>query len=79
MTTTSLCDCLSSVQPVELVGMRLLKAHPAPSLLPVLPRETLVEAVTEIVAYTNACAATVKRLTNLAPIPLLIPIPEFGL
>jgi hypothetical protein len=81
MTVESLRDCLAATAPVDLLGMRLLKACPQPGLYPTdLPRETLKEAVSEIVDYTGRCAAAARRLSHLAPIPLTtIPILEFGL
>jgi hypothetical protein len=81
MTVESLRNCLVAALPLDLLGMRLLQACPQPGLYPTdLPRETLKEAVSEIVDYTGRCAAVVRRLSNLAPIPLTtIPILEFGL
>lgn len=81
MTVESLRDCLAATAPVDLLGMRLLKACPQPGLYPTdLPRETLKAAVLEIVDYTGCCAAAARRLSHLAPIPLTtIPILEFGL
>ncbi len=72
--------CLAATPPVELLGMTLLKQG-SPRLHPVdIPRDTLREAVTELIAYTGRCTAAVQRLNNLAPIPLMrISIPEFGL
>jgi hypothetical protein len=81
-TTENLCDCLAHIEPVDLLGMRLLKeARPSSGLHPAdLSRETLTQAVTEIVAYTGRCVQTAGRLRDLAPIPLTtIPILEFGL
>ena len=81
MTVETLRDCLAATAPVDLLGMRLLKACPQPGLYPTdLPRETLKEAVSEIVDYTGRCAAAARRLSHLAPIPLTtLPILEFGL
>lgn len=72
--------CLAATPPVELLGMTLLKQG-SPRLHPVdIPRDTLREAVTELIAYTGRCAAAAQRLSNLAPVPLMrISIPEFGL
>ena len=66
-------DCLASVEPVDLQGMRLLKACPtATGLFPQnIPRETVKEAVIELVQYTERCNSVARRLRNLAPIPLL--------
>ena len=66
-TVESLRDCLAATAPVDLLGIRLLKACPQPGLYPLvsgtetyLPRETLKEAVSEIVDYTGRCAAAVE-------------------
>lgn len=77
----TLSEIIMSVSPINLLGMRLLKMCPQPGLYPTdLPRETLKEAVSEIVDYTGRCAAAARRLSHLAPIPLTtIPILEFGL
>ena len=73
--------CLASVAPVELKGMRLLEAQPhLISGTAHIPRAPLIEAVTEIVAYTGRCTAAARQLEDLAPIPLLsISILEFGI
>ena len=72
--------CLASIAPVELKGMGLLREQPhliAGSSR--IPRPQLVEAVTEIVAYTGRCAAAARQLANLTPIPLLsATLLEFG-
>ncbi len=72
--------CLSSIAPVELKGMGLLREQPhLITGTARLPRETLVEAVTELVTYTGRCAAAARQLTNLTPIPLLTAsVLEFG-
>jgi len=73
--------CLASIATVELKGMGLLREQPhfiAGSSR--IPRPQLVEAVTEIVAYTGRCATAARQLANLTPIPLLtVSILEFGL
>lgn len=81
MTVNILRDCLMTAVPVELLGMRLLQACPQSGLYPTdLPRETLKDAVSEIVDYTGRCATVARRLSDLAPTPLTsIPILEFGL
>jgi hypothetical protein len=80
-TLESLRDCLAATAPVDLLGMRLLRASPQPGLCPGdVPRETLKEAVSEIVDYTGRCVAAAQRLSHLAPIPLTtIACLEFGL
>ncbi len=81
MTADTLRECLAATDPVDLLGMRLLQMCPQPGLYPTdLPRETLKEAVSEIVDYTGRCAAAARRLSHLAPIPVTsIQILEFGL
>ncbi|HRL13916.1 MAG TPA: hypothetical protein PKX07_18690 [Aggregatilineales bacterium] len=77
MTSELLRDCVAGVTPVDLLGMRLLKACPQPADL---PRETLTQAVIEIIEYTGRCQAAAQRLSQLAPIPLItVAIPEYGL
>jgi len=73
--------CLTTVAPVELLGMGLLRQQPhLIGTPPSIPRSVLVEAVTEIVAYTGRCAAAVRQLANLTPIPLTTAsVLEFGL
>lgn len=73
--------CLASIAPVELKGMGLLREQPhliAGSAR--IPRPQLVEAVTEIVAYTGRCATAARQLANLTPVPILTArVWEFGL
>ena len=77
MSAEQLHDCLAAVEAVDLLGLRLLRAHARPDDL---PRETLTEAVTEIVDYTGRCAATARRLSDLTPVPLTtLELLEFGL
>ncbi len=73
--------CLASAPPVELQGMRLLKERPHfLSDAPQIPREALVAAVTQIIEYTDRCAAAARKLADLGPIPLTsATIPEFGI
>ena len=78
----TLHQCLNSIEPVDLAGMRLLKACPtATGLFPQnVPRSLVKDAVIELVQYTETCNATARRLSNLAPVPLLtIDQLEFGL
>jgi hypothetical protein len=81
ITVESLRVCLAAIEPVDLLGMRLLKACPQPGLYPTdIPRETLKEAVAEITEYTGRCMAAAQRLSHLTPISLTtIDILEFGL
>ena len=73
-------SCLVSVPPLDLKGMRLLREQPhLLSGTARVPRPQLVEAVTEIVAYTGRCTAAARSLANLTPIPLLsVSLGEFG-
>lgn len=77
----ALRDCLASTAPVELEGMRLLKERPhflSGSLQ--IPREQLVAAVTELIEYTDQCAAAARKLADVGPVPLTsTTILEFGL
>jgi hypothetical protein len=45
-----------------------------------IPRDQLVEAVTELIGYTERCAAASVKLAGLAPVPVTAaPVLEFGL
>ena len=77
-----LTEVINTVPPIDLMGMRLLKACPtATGLFPQnIPRETVKEAVIELVQYTERCNSTARRLRNLAPIPLTnLSLIEYGL
>ena len=85
-TADTLRACLAATDPVDLLGMRLLQqrleqARPLTGLYPTdLPRETVKQAVSEIVDYTGRCAAVARRLSHLAPVPVTtISILDFGL
>ncbi len=84
LTLTSLRDCLAQIEPVQLLGMELLKqhsAHPQGHWFPVgIPRNQLVDAVTELVGYTRRCAYAAEQISQLTSVPLTtICILEFGL
>ena len=82
MTVETLRACLAATDPVDLLGMRLFRTCPQPGLYPTtdLPRETVKQAVSEIVDYTGRCAAAARRLSHLAPVPATtICVLEFGL
>ena len=74
-------ECVLAVAPLDLKGMGLLRKQP--HLLtgtPSIPRDQLIEAVTEIVAYTARCAEAVRQLATLTPIPLTtVDIEGYGL
>jgi hypothetical protein len=87
-TQDSLRDCLAGLPPVELKGMALLRERrPDRQFFPQLeseqlgiPRETIAEAVTEIVAYTERCRRAAQQLAKLTPIPLTaFSILEYGI
>lgn len=81
ITADSLESCLAAIDPVDLMGMRLLQTCPQQGLYPVdLARETVQQAVAEIVDYTGRCNTTAKRLSQLPPVPVTtIAVLEFGL
>jgi hypothetical protein len=93
LTVESLRDCLAGLPPVELKGMALLRdakhlqRHPNRQFFPQIesgqigiPRETIAEAVTEIVSYTERCRRAAQQLAKLTPIPLTaFSILEYGI
>ena len=84
LTLTSLRDCLTQIEPVRLLGMELLKqhsAHPQGQWFPAgIPRNQLVDAVTELVSYTRRCAYAAEQIGQLTSVPLtFISIVEFGI
>jgi hypothetical protein len=78
ISTEALRDTLAQVEPVNLLGVRLLEAHPTPTTASI-PRETLKEAVSELIAYTQTCQNITHNLRQLKPIPLDIVLWEYGL
>lgn len=84
LTLTSLRDCLAQIKPVQLLGMELLKqnsAHPQGHWFPAgIPRNQMVEAVTELVGYTRRCAYAAQQISQLTSVPLTSIVNlEFGL
>ena len=84
LTLTSLRDCLTHIEPVQLLGMELLKqhsAHPQGQWFPTgIPRNQMVDAVTELVGYTRRCAYAAEQINQLTSVPLTaIALLEFGL
>ena len=72
MTATNLRDCLLSLPPLELLGMRLLKESPHAGFFPSdVPRETLKAAVVEMIDYGERCQHAARRLSKLAPVPII--------
>jgi hypothetical protein len=76
-----LMSCIASTAPLELKGMGLLREQPRLIAgFASVPRAQIVEAVTEIVAYTGRCAAAARSLASLTPIPLMNALVwEFGI
>ena len=87
MTANGLREILAGLEPVELKGMALLRerrpqGHFFPPLTgdSKLSRETLVEAVKEIIIYTESSSKMAFRLTGLNPIPMTaFSVLEYGL
>ena len=73
--------CLAAIPALELKGMGLLREQPQfLAGAAQIPRRQLVEAVTEIIAYTGRGVTATRSLANLAPIPLLTAsVLEFGI
>lgn len=76
-----LMSCIASTAPLELKGMGLLREQPRLIAgFASVPRAQIVEAVTEIVAYTGRCAAAARSLASLTPILLMNALVwEFGI
>ena len=93
LTVSGLRDCLAGIPPIELKGMALLRQSKSPERPPQgqifpqparepsgIPREAIVEAVTELIAYTERCRRAAQQLATLAPIPLTaFSILEYGI
>ena len=82
--TSKLCSILEALEPIKLKGLDLLQSKQHSSgLLPepaTIPRETLRDAVLELISYTDACARTIQRLWDVPPVPLTaFPIVEWAL
>jgi hypothetical protein len=78
MTANDLRDVLLGLPELALIGTALLEA--STGFFPVdVPRDTLREAVVEMVAYTESCQSAARRLRDLTPIPLTVEVPEYAL
>ena len=64
---STLLDCLETTPVVSLQGLTLIEQ---PSLLTTAHRDTVRDAVVELIAYTNRCAQAIERLRDLPPRPL---------
>ena len=65
-------ECLLGAEPFELKGTQLLRQGRVPGALFAqgVPREALLDAVNEVVAYSERCAAATRRLSALPSVPL---------
>jgi hypothetical protein len=84
LNTSKLCSTLAALEPVKLKGLDLLQSEQRSfGLLPnptAIPRETLRDAVLELISYTDACARAIQRLCDVPPVPLTaFPIVEWSL
>ncbi len=84
LTLTSLRDCLTQIEPVQLLGMELLKQHSIHSQghwFPAgIPRKQMVDAVTELVGYTRRSVYAAEQISQLTSVPLTSVLNiEFGL
>ena len=71
MSADDLCTVLANSSPAQLKGLALLKGQ---RLLPQdIPRQTLREAVLELIQYTDQCAKMTRRLVDVPPMPLAFP------
>lgn len=82
-TTAQLVECLEQIPPAELKGLELLRRlrlqsgewFPAGA-----SSEEVIEATTQLIAYTQMCSAAAARLEKLTPVILTsISIMEFPL
>ena len=82
ITSAELADCLGQIVPVELKGVELLKQfrpHTG-AWFPQVPVDILTEATSQIIAYTQECAAALGKLQVLPPVTLkALPCMEFCL
>ncbi|MEP7287899.1 MAG: hypothetical protein ABI947_19280 [Chloroflexota bacterium] len=81
-TSLELADCLREIIPVELQGVELLKQfrHNTGAWFPQVPAAIIIEATTQMIAYTKDCAAAVWKLQVLPPTTLAtLPCREFCL
>ena len=77
----NLRECLLNLPPLELLGMTLLRDSDHAGLLPAdVPRQTLKDAVVEMIDYSERCRGAARRLSNLTPVPITgADLPEFAL
>lgn len=71
MTAENLRDCLLNLPLLELLGMTLLQDSPHAGFFPSdVPRETLKNAVVEMIDYGERCQSAAQRLSKLTPVPV---------
>lgn len=80
-TNVDLRECLMALPPVDLLALRLLSEQPQILVSTNgVARDQLIQAITEMVQYTQTSTAMAEQIGTLPPIPLLdTPILEFGL
>lgn len=72
MNAEALRECLLSLPPLELLGMKLLQDAPHAGLFPSdVPREILKAAVVELIDYGERCQSAAQRLSGLTPVPVV--------
>ncbi len=85
MTRAALLQCLAEVPPFEPQGVQLLRQlRPQtgewfPAALPDASTSQVIEATVEIIGYTQRCADAIRKLAQLGPVPLDLPLVEFAL
>ena len=74
-------DCLLNLPALKLLGMTLLQNSAHAGFFPSdVPRDTLKQAVIELIAYTDRAQQTAHRLSQLTPVPLISEdLPEYVL
>ncbi len=73
VTTENLVNCLAQIPPAEIKGLELLRRlrlqtgewFPAGAA-----SEEVIEATTQLIAYTHVCSAAAARLEKLTPVIL---------
>lgn len=80
MTADDLRDVLLALPERTFIGTTLVQDTATAGFFPAdVPRDRLREAVVEMVDYSEACQAAVRRLRDLTPIPLAVDLPEVAL
>ena len=80
-----LIQSLEAIEPLELEAVSLLQTlRPQtgewfPTHLTPEAKTQVIAATVELVGYTKCCADMARRLAHLQPVPLKMPMAEFGL